>query len=249
MDNRFIGGYRVMINYTIIDGYFIVDEEKIESEIFDKIKKLETLENSGFVTVEMAANYYDVGKAAIEKIIKRNRQELKEFDIIVHSYKQLIDMFDNVNVPSRGLTLIPIKGMLKIGTLLCDSEIARLIRERLLEVSPQLYHKLMPENTLRFKKYEEEMGNYLEFSFGKYNVKRQVRCGKYYLDFVLFNKYNIEVDEYGHCGYDDGKEIKRENYISQNTDYITIRYNPQTEMPYMLMAKILKEMEGVEYEI
>ena len=79
-----------MINYTIIDGYFIVDEEKIESEIFDKIKKLETLENSGFVTVEMAANYYDVGKAAIEKITKRNRQELKEFDIIVHSYKQLI---------------------------------------------------------------------------------------------------------------------------------------------------------------
>ena len=30
MDNRFIGGYRVMINYNIIDGYFIVDEEKIE---------------------------------------------------------------------------------------------------------------------------------------------------------------------------------------------------------------------------
>ena len=235
-----------MINYTIIDGYFIVDEEKIELEIFDKIKKLETLENSGFVTVEMAANYYEVPKKTIESCISANKEVLEYYDVVTLKYEKLKDMFSETAIPPRGLILIPIKGMLKIGTLLCDSEIARLIRERLLEVSPQLYHKLMPENTLRFKKYEEEMGNYLEFSFGRYNVKRQVRCGKYYLDFVLFNKYNIEVDEYGHCGYDDEKEIERENYISQNTDYITIRYNPQTEMPYMLMAKILKEMEGVE---
>ena len=194
----------------------------------------------------MAANYYEVPKKTIESCISANKEVLEYYDVVTLKYEKLKDMFSETAIPPRGLTIIPIKGILKIGVLLRDSEVARQVKQRLLEISPELYRELIPENDIRFKKFEEEIGNYLEFSFGRENVKRQVAYRRYRLDFVLFDQYHIEVDEYGHRGYNEEKEIEREKYISENTDYITIRYNPQTEMPYMLMAKILKEMEGVE---
>ena len=124
--------------------------------------------------------------------------------------------------------------------LLRDSEIAKEVRDKLLQINPKLYYELSKGNQLRFKKYETEIKNYLEFSFGEENVKCQVRCGKYNLDFVLYNKIHIEVDENGHSGYNTEKELQRKEYIKNNTNYITIRYNPNIQKPYELMKSILK---------
>ncbi|MCC0669240.1 MULTISPECIES: hypothetical protein [unclassified Clostridioides] len=96
---------------------------------------------------------------------------------------------------------------------------------------------------MNFKKYEEEIGNYLDFTFKKENVKRQVKCGKYYLDFIIFDSIHIEVDENNHSGYDKDKEKERVYDILNNTNYWTIRYNPQKEKPYELMAKIFELSE------
>ena len=243
--------------------YLLKDEEKYKIEVFDKIKELKTLKNTGIITSNMVADYYEVKKDTVDTIVKRNKYELEKYGLQVISGRDVRKIFNNEKINNfRGHfticdekfangrnTLINILSLMFIGMRLTESDIAKQIRKRLLKVDSKLYYEMMPENTLRIKKYESEIGDYLEFSFGKENVKSQVRCGKYRLDFVLFDQYHIEVDEYGHRGYNEEKEIEREKYISENTDYITIRYNPQTEMPYMLMAKILKEMEGVEYEI
>ncbi|HDK7194980.1 TPA: hypothetical protein PTV74_003288 [Clostridium botulinum] len=132
---------------------------------------------------------------------------------------------------------------------LSESEIARQVREELLRVNPKLYYEFSKANQLRFKKYETEIKNYLEFSFGKENVKYQVLCGKYYLDFVVFDEIHIEVDENGHSGYNENFEKEREKYIRNNTKYFTTRYNPQKQKPYELIREIIECCYKINYPL
>jgi len=131
--------------------------------------------------------------------------------------------------------------------LLTESEVAKQVRQELLKEDPKLYCELSKGNQLRFKKYETEIRNYLEFSFGQKNVKSQVTCGKYKLDFLLFNLIHIEVDEKGHKGYDEEKENERNEYIMFNTNYYTVRYNPQKQKPYELIQDITDLFDNVGY--
>lgn len=223
-----------------------INEEQLintKDEVFEKVKKLILLHNTSFATIEQVSTYYEIGKEALETIIIRNKDELSQNGYKAYSKKEL----ENLNIvnecfkiPNRGLRLFSKRAILKIAFLLIESDIARQIRIALLQENPQLYYELHKENQLRFKKYETEIKNYLEFSFGKDNVQYQVNYGKYSLDFVLYNKIHIEVDENGHSGYSQEKEELRNSYILENTDYITIRYNPQKQMPYELIREILK---------
>lgn len=225
-------------------------------EILSQVKEISTLGNTEFVTVNLAAQYYEVGVEAIKTVVNKNKDELVSDGLIVVSgdgVKQILGLdienyrgyfkINNIKFARGKNTLIPIKAMLRIATKLTESDIARQVRGKLLEINPELYRELIPENNLRIKKYEEEIGNFLEFAFGKDKVKRQVRCGNYNLDFVLFDEIHIEVDENGHNGYDYEKEKEREEYIFNNTLYTTIRYNPNKEKPYELMMRILEIIE------
>lgn len=242
------------MNKNLVENRELREEVISRIEVLEQVKNVLTLESTDFSTVKLAAEYYEVEIKALEKTIERNRRELEEDGLRLYKNKEIKEMLEtventkNIQIPPRGLTLIPKKALLKIGMLLSDSEVARKLRELLLKEYPELYAELSKGNTIRFKRYEEEIGNYLEFSFGKENVKRQVRCGKYLLDFVLFDKYHIEVDENGHIGYDYDKESARYDYILDNTDYLTIRYNPHKDTPYQLIAKIFETKELFEYD-
>ena len=91
----------------------------------------------------------------------------------------------------------------------------------------------------RVEVLDTEIKNFLNFTFGEENVKCQVKCGKYKLDFVLFDIVHIEVDEFGHSGYDEENEKERQEYILKYTDYYTFRYNPQKDKPYKLIYEIM----------
>lgn len=223
--------------------------KKIEIiEILNTVKIISPLGETEFFTIDLAAQYYEVNKSTMKMCIKNNKDELESDGLKVYKQKEIKEMLETIEfqgfkIPHRGLTLIPTKAMLRIAMKLTESDIARQVREKLLEVNPEIYRELMPENSLRIKKYEEEIGIFLEFAFGKDQVKRQVRCGDYNLDFVLFDEIHIEVDENGHNGYDYKKEKEREEYIFNNTLYTTIRYNPHKEKPYELMMRILEIIE------
>lgn len=145
------------------------------------------------------------------------------------------------------MALFPIRAILHIAFYLSESEVARQVRKELLKEDPKLYYEFSKANQTRFKKYETEIKNYLEFSFGKDNVKYQVSCGKYMLDFILFDKIHIEVDENGHADYDKEYEKERQVYILENTNYYTIRYNPQKQKPYELIQEILSLFDHIGY--
>ena len=250
-----------MMNDTqLLENKSFREEYIGHTDVLDKVKELILLPNTEFGTLEQVSNYYEVGKEAIETLVIRHKDELendgyatfKKNKVIemLNIYKQLentvgksiVTLKDNtkIEIPNRGLRLFPKYAILHTAFYLSESEIARQVRQKLLKENPELYYKFSNGNQIRLKKYETEIKNYLEFSFGEKNVKYQVSCGKYYLDFVLFNNIHIEVDEDGHKGYDKEFEKEREFYITEYTNYWTIRYNPKTQKPYQLIFDIFE---------
>lgn len=225
-------------------------------EVLDKVKNLITFSDTGLITAQQISNYYEVDYEVIKKVWQRNKDEFVEDGILTLSGKEVKEKFlgenqliqtysggfsiDNIKFSNKINILFPYKAVLRIGMLLTESEVAENVRKELYKYDPELYFELSKSNQIRFKKYEKEIKNYLEFSFGENNVKYQVKLNKYSLDFVLYDKLHIEIDENGHTGYDKEKELERQLYINENTDYITIRHNPNKEMPFELIEKVIK---------
>lgn len=122
-------------------------------EVLEKVKDLLLLGNSEFATTEQVANYYEVGLEAINSIIKENRDELesdgfkkfKKSDILRnvlegHNVRNertrslvVIDGKE-IAINNTGLNLFSKRSILRVGMLLRDSEIAKEIRTRLLDI-------------------------------------------------------------------------------------------------------------------
>ncbi|WP_286197619.1 hypothetical protein [Bacillus sp. ISL-34] len=88
----------------------------------------------------MAATYYEIPVETIRTIIKRNREEFNDYgEMRILKGKALKDfkaavqdelLFNGVN----SLTLLNRRGLLRLGMLLTDSEVARAVRNYLLNV-------------------------------------------------------------------------------------------------------------------
>ena len=114
-------------------------------EVLEQVKEILTLGTTDFVTVELAANYYDVEKTVIEKVIQRHKDEINSDGFRVYKSKELKEILETVGntkngqnvsfkIPPRGLRLIPKRALLRIGMLLRDSEIAKEVRSKLLDI-------------------------------------------------------------------------------------------------------------------
>lgn len=134
----------------------LMNEERLE--VLDRVKEIVTLGDSDLCTVEQVANYYEVGKEAINSIVKRNREELKnngyknfKRDEIQEKFESSDWTFKNMrgktiisingeelSVTNTGINLFNKRSMLNIGMLLEESNIAREVRTLLLDNHEQL---------------------------------------------------------------------------------------------------------------
>lgn len=119
-------------------------------EVLEQVKEILTLGATDFVTVELAANYYEVEKNTLDVLIKRNREEIEADGLIVYSGKEIKEILvtdkmsitnfrgyfeiDGIKFANGKNTLIPKRALLRIGMLLRDSEVAKEIRTRLLDI-------------------------------------------------------------------------------------------------------------------
>ena len=114
-------------------------------EVLEQVKEILTLGTTDFVTVELAANYYEIPKKTMESCIKENRQELESDGLTLYKHKEVKEMLESVEntknlklqgfkIPPRGLILIPKRALLRIGMLLRDSGIAKEVRSKLLDI-------------------------------------------------------------------------------------------------------------------
>jgi len=129
---------------TFIEDRSLRDRNSNKLGVFEKVKNLTMLPDNLYVTTEMAANYYEVDLKLIQKVIERHRDELLHDGLRVLSGSELrryhislMSVSNNVSpfsLKTRFLTIIPRRALLKIGMLLRDSEVAKMVRTYLLNV-------------------------------------------------------------------------------------------------------------------
>ena len=189
-------------------------------EVLDRVGGLILIPSKEVATTKQLSEYFNISLYTLNSSILSNMSELLENgmrilkDVEFKQFKTDVVKFDNSNETKTlfnrvsSLRVFNRRAILNIAFLLTESDVALKIRDIVFKESPELYAQMSnKEKQLRFKKYEMEMKNYLEFSFGKGNVKSQIRVGKYNLDFILFDNIHIEVDENGHSSYNNVKEL------------------------------------------
>ncbi len=120
-----------------------VKEERI-NEVLNKVKGLVLLPNDTHTTIDMVADYYEVGGVeAIKSLIFDNKEELEQDGLKILKGKELKEFkgqflkgtnLENTYKFAPSLTLIPRRAILRIGMLLRDSDIAKQVRTYLLNV-------------------------------------------------------------------------------------------------------------------
>jgi hypothetical protein len=125
---------------VLIESRTMRDQHVYRDEVLEKVKILPQLPNTLEITLQMAANYYEVSVDTIRTIVKRNRDEFNEYEELrllkgkaLKDFKGLVqDEPDIKAAPS--LQLLNRRGLLRLGMLLTDSEVARSVRNYLLNV-------------------------------------------------------------------------------------------------------------------
>ncbi|GAA0663225.1 hypothetical protein GCM10010193_13240 [Kitasatospora atroaurantiaca] len=109
------------------------------TEALDKVKALRLLPDGVHVTTRMVADYFGVHEEAVNSVVRRHREELRESGMALLKGADLQD-FLVVNMttrksPGRGLTVFPRRAVLNVAMLLRDSEVARQVRAHLLDLA------------------------------------------------------------------------------------------------------------------
>jgi len=123
-------------------------------EVLDKVGGLLLLSNTEVATTEMVAKFYGVGIEAIQSLYKRNCDEFINDGIASKSKAEIIELLnvlpeqltnmqgksivklddEDIIIPNRGMKLFSKRAILRTGMLLIDSEVAKEIRTRLLDI-------------------------------------------------------------------------------------------------------------------
>lgn len=125
---------------VLIESRTMRDQHVYRDSVLEKVKVIPLLPNTMEVTLQMAATYYEVPVDTIRSIVKRNRDEFNEYEELrmlkgkaLKEFKGLVqDEPDIKAAPS--LQLINRRGLLRLGMLLTESEVAKSIRNYLLNV-------------------------------------------------------------------------------------------------------------------
>jgi phage antirepressor YoqD-like protein len=130
-----------------------INEENIH--VLEQVKDILTIKETDFATVQMCAEYFEVSERRIRQIINEINEELKdnglkmynkenflrEINLPLRNNKQMngksILTFENgyeLIFPNRGMYLMTKRTLLNIGMLLRDSEVAKELRRRILDI-------------------------------------------------------------------------------------------------------------------
>lgn len=201
------------------DLKFIEDKELREQhidrlEVLGLVGELIQLPKNEYSTIEQVANYYGVGLEAIRSIVKRHRDELggdgvrthkkREIERLVRDepnvkllqeqgYMSLIDSKGNESkVANRGVLLLPKRAVLRVGMLLRDSEVAKEVRTRLLDI----VHDTEEESPEVIESVVEEMSEEKELMLRRMQAEFDGKPEEVmYLNAKLFELKNRRIKE------------------------------------------------------
>lgn len=130
-----------------------INEQNIH--ILESVKDILTIANTDLITVQMGADYFEVTERRIRQVIKEINEELQENGLKMYNKenflkeiklplrnnkqmngKSILTFNDGYELifPNRGMYLMTKRTLLNIGMLLRDSEIAKELRKRILDI-------------------------------------------------------------------------------------------------------------------
>ncbi|WP_253184428.1 hypothetical protein [Bacillus thuringiensis] len=116
------------------------DQHVYREEVLEKVKGVAFLTGDFELTIQMAAEYYEVSIETIKTVIKRNRDEFNEYGELrvlkgklLREFKGQVQLEPDLEL-APSLTLINRRGLLRIGMLLTESEVAKAVRNYLLNI-------------------------------------------------------------------------------------------------------------------
>ena len=144
-----------------------------KTDVLDKVGNLLLLPNTECSTTEQVSKYYNVDDSIIRVIINRHREELESdgiklvkkseierslqnaTNVKILKYKSHIEIVSNdekIKIANRGSILFTKRATLRVGMLLRDSEVAKEVRTRLLDIvhdvekeNPEIIHNIVEE--------------------------------------------------------------------------------------------------------
>jgi hypothetical protein len=125
---------------VLLESRTMRDQHVYRDEVLEKVKILPQLPNTLEITLQMAANYYEVPLETIRSLVKRNRMEFNEYEELrllkgkaLKDFKTLVQ--DEPSLSGiNSLQLLNRRGLLRLGMLLTESDVARSVRNYLLNV-------------------------------------------------------------------------------------------------------------------
>ena len=143
-------------------------------EVLEKVKGLLLIPGTEFATTQQVADFYEVEKKTVEKILERNNDELVNDGVQVISGGRIKEKFssDNMSVQNfRGYfevngikmnnrlnTLFPRRAILRVGMLLRDSEVAKEVRTQLLNIEEKTTKEVKVQDINEEQKLALELG-------------------------------------------------------------------------------------------
>ncbi|PEE18081.1 hypothetical protein CON53_10760 [Bacillus cereus] len=122
----------------------IVTKEEREAliervEVLKKVKDLLLLPGLEMATTKQVAEFYEVKLTTINNMILMHREELEADGVVFKRYLELerevnSQHFRELKIARRGVNVFPKRAILRVGMLLRDSEVAKEVREQLLNI-------------------------------------------------------------------------------------------------------------------
>lgn len=126
---------------VLIESRTMRDQHVYRDEVLEKVKAVAFLTDEYELTLQSAADYYEVPVDTVRGIVKRHREEFNDYGELRLLKGKLLKEFKEGlvhDVPelktAPSLTLINRRGLLRIGMLLTESEVAKTVRNYLLNV-------------------------------------------------------------------------------------------------------------------
>lgn len=165
-------------------------------EVLEKVSNLLLLPHTEYATAKQVAEFYKVPLITIKKVVERNKDEFDSDGCGLYSTENILEILKKHNsnltgqnvslenmtgkkkitfddstfiiVPNRGVIVFPKRAILRVGMLLRDSEVAKEVRNRLLDIEHDTYENAKPiirtiademkmEADLAYEKYQAEL--------------------------------------------------------------------------------------------
>jgi len=130
-----------MKSEVLLESRTLRDEVVAKTYVLEKVKFLRLLPDNQHATTEMVANFYEVPVNTVRQVLVRHKDEFKEEGVKKVTRKELYGLPEfasdklslaNIGNKVRNIVLIPRRGILRVGMLLEGSEVAKKVRDYLL---------------------------------------------------------------------------------------------------------------------